>query len=69
MVGFRADQLVTSFGLGIVVGLILAYFIDRHLDNLKYQNDMFYEHSVIEQRRSLESTHETLQQFRDNPTN
>lgn len=58
MSGFKAEHLVTSFGFGIVVGLLASYLVQRHLDSLEFSTD-----SSINQYNSLQQAKHTLQQF------
>lgn len=60
MIGFKAEHLVTSFGIGVVVGLLAAYLIHRELESSNHELS-----TSVEQQQSLQQTHEILQQFRE----
>lgn len=60
MIGFKAEHLVTSFGVGIVVGLFTAYLAYRDLEASKHE-----EPTSVEQQQSLQQTREVLKQFRE----
>lgn len=58
---FKAEHLVTSFGFGVVVGLLASYLVQNHLDSLKFNTD-----TGNYQYNSLQQARHTLQQFSAN---
>jgi len=60
MMGYKAEHLMSIFGFGIAVGLLIGYLVHQHLESIKFE-----EHTSLEQQHSLQQTHEVLKQFRD----
>lgn len=59
MIGYKVEQLMSTFAFGIAVGLLIGYLIHQHLESIKFDD-----YTSLEQQNSLQQTHEVLKQFR-----